>query len=58
MRKGFVTLLIVFVLRPSVQATDKIRIGVPELNAQFLPLALAEKRGTLKRMVFKVRSFA
>ncbi|HEY3154305.1 MAG TPA: ABC transporter substrate-binding protein, partial [Candidatus Binatia bacterium] len=48
MRKGFVTLLIVFVLRPSVQATDKIRIGVPELNAQFLPLALAEKRGYFK----------
>ena len=38
----FVTLL---VFHASVHALDKIRIGVPELNAQFLPLALGEKRG-------------
>jgi ABC-type nitrate/sulfonate/bicarbonate transport system substrate-binding protein len=38
-------LLIVVVYLPSANAADKIRIGVPELNAQFIPLALAEKRG-------------
>jgi ABC-type nitrate/sulfonate/bicarbonate transport system substrate-binding protein len=38
----FVTLL---VFHSSVHAVDKIKIGVPELNAQFLPLAIAEKKG-------------
>ena len=35
----------VLVLIASADAADKIRIGVPEFNAQFAPLALAEKRG-------------
>ena len=38
-------LFAVLVLYASAHAADKIKIGVPELNAQFLPLALAEKRG-------------
>src|SRR5215470_8902392 len=37
--------LIILVFQASVHAAGKIRIGVPELNAQFTPLALAEKRG-------------
>lgn len=36
--------LIILLLQNSTQAADRIRIGVPEFNAQFLPLALAEKR--------------
>jgi len=40
--------LIVLLLHASTEAADKVRIGVPELNAQFLPLALAEKRGFFK----------
>src|SRR4029077_15799876 len=42
------SLLTVFLLAALAHAADKIRIGVPELNAQFLPLALAEKRGFFK----------
>src|SRR5574341_2466660 len=45
MRTVLLALLAVFVLFASSNAADKIRIGVPELNAQFAPLALAEKRG-------------
>jgi len=45
MRKSLLVLLAIFLLHTRAQATDKIRIGVPELNAQFVPLALAEKRG-------------
>jgi len=37
--------LAILVFQSSAHAADKIRIGVPELNAQFVPLALAEKRG-------------
>jgi NitT/TauT family transport system substrate-binding protein len=40
--------LTILLLYNSTQAADKIRIGVPEFNAQFLPLAVAEKRGFLK----------
>ena len=40
--------LITLLLHASTEAADKIRIGVPELNAQFLPLAFAEKRGFFK----------
>ena len=40
--------LITLLLHASTEAADKVRIGVPELNAQFLPLALAEKRGFFK----------
>ena len=45
MKKILGALLVVFLFHASVHAADKIRIGVPELNAQFVPLALAEKRG-------------
>ena len=45
MKKFLGALLVVFLFHSSVNAADKIRIGVPELNAQFLPLALGEKRG-------------
>jgi NitT/TauT family transport system substrate-binding protein len=45
MKKFLGALLVVFLFHASVHAADKIRIGVPELNAQFLPLALGEKRG-------------
>jgi NitT/TauT family transport system substrate-binding protein len=48
MKKIFLALLSICVLHTSAHAVDKIRIGVPELNAQFLPLALAEKRGFFK----------
>ena len=37
--------LAILVFQSSAHAADKIRIGVPELNAQFVPLALVEKRG-------------
>jgi NitT/TauT family transport system substrate-binding protein len=45
MKKFLGAVLVLFLFHASVDATDKIRIGVPELNAQFFPLALAEKRG-------------
>jgi NitT/TauT family transport system substrate-binding protein len=45
MKKIFLALLSICVLHASAHAADKIRIGVPELNAQFLPLALGEKKG-------------
>ena len=41
-------MLVLFLFPISGHAADKIRIGVPELNAQFLPLALAEKRSFFK----------
>jgi len=40
--------LIILLLYNSTHAADTIRIGVPEFNAQFLPLDLAEKRGFFK----------
>lgn len=46
--KIILAFLIILPLSNSTQAADKIRIGVPEFNAQFLPLAVAEKRGFLK----------
>jgi NitT/TauT family transport system substrate-binding protein len=45
MNKILLACLTLFSLYASAHAADKIRIGVPELNAQFVPLALAEKRG-------------
>jgi NitT/TauT family transport system substrate-binding protein len=48
MKKFLGALLVLFLFPISGQAADKIRIGVPELNAQFLPLALAEKRSFFK----------
>jgi hypothetical protein len=44
MMKIILASLIILLLQNSTQAADRIRIGVPEFNAQFLPLALAEKR--------------
>jgi ABC-type nitrate/sulfonate/bicarbonate transport system substrate-binding protein len=38
-------LLTIFVLHTSVRAADRIRVGFPELAAQFIPLPLAEKKG-------------
>src|SRR6266496_4527701 len=40
--------LIILLLYNSTHGADKIRIGVPEFNAQYLPLHLAEKRGFFK----------
>src|SRR5438874_8099965 len=48
MMKVFWFLLTVLLLGGSAHAADKVRIGVPEFNAQFLPLAFAEKRGFFK----------
>src|SRR5919106_6590111 len=45
MMKIILASLIILLLQNSTQAADRVRIGVPELNAQFVPLALAEKRG-------------
>ncbi len=45
MKKIFLALLSICILHVSAHAADKIRIGVPELNVQFAPLALAEKKG-------------
>ena len=45
MNKVLVAIFTLLVLHATAQAVDKIRIGVPELNAQFIPLALAEKKG-------------
>lgn len=45
MMKIILALLTLFVLHAAARAADKITIGVPELNAQFVPLALAEKKG-------------
>jgi len=43
--KVLVVLFTLLVLHAWAHAADKIKIGVPELNAQYLPLHLAEKRG-------------
>ena len=48
MKKLLWLLLTVVGFFSSVHAADKVRIGVPELNAQFAPLALGEKRGFFK----------
>jgi len=40
--------LIIPLLPISTHAADKVRIDVPEFNAQFLPLGFAEKRGFVK----------
>jgi NitT/TauT family transport system substrate-binding protein len=45
MKKLFLALLGICILHASAHAGDKVTIGVPELNAQFIPLALAEKKG-------------
>src|ERR1700752_1508273 len=43
--KILLALVITLFLRPSVDAAEKIRIGFPDLAAQFVPLPLAQKRG-------------
>jgi ABC-type nitrate/sulfonate/bicarbonate transport system substrate-binding protein len=49
MKTTFVACLTIFLLCGSVQAADKIiRIGFPDLAAQFVPLPLGEKRGFFK----------
>jgi len=49
MSKPVVALLfIVLAQSVSVDAADRIRMGFPDLAAQFLPLSLAEKRDFLK----------
>ena len=45
MAKIFLALLCIYIFHAPAYAVEKIRIGVPELNAQFVPLALAEKKG-------------
>ena len=48
MTQVFMIFFTLLVFHASAHAVDKIKIGVPELNAQFLPLALAEKKGFLR----------
>src|ERR1043166_2537985 len=49
MKKAFITLLMNLLLCASLNAADKIlRIGFPDLAAQFMPLPLGEKRGFFK----------
>ena len=45
MRKILSALFAVFILAVSVHAAEKIRIGFPDLAAQFLPLPLGEVKG-------------
>ncbi len=45
MRNIIAGLLVIFSVTASVHAANKIRIGFPDLAAQFLPLPLGEKRG-------------
>ncbi len=48
MRKIVVGLLTIFVFHASVQAADKIRIGIPSTVGQFMTLPLAQKKGFFK----------
>jgi hypothetical protein len=48
MMKIILASLIIPLLPISTHAADKVRIDVPEFNAQFLPLGFAEKRGFFK----------
>ena len=45
MRKMIWVLLSVWIFLPSARAAEKIRIGFPDLAAQFLPLPLGEVKG-------------
>ena len=45
MNKVRVALFAVLILQASAHATDKIRIGFPDLAAPFIPLAIGDKRG-------------
>jgi hypothetical protein len=49
MKTAFLAALIILFLCEPIQAADKIlRIGFPDLAAQFVPLPLGEKRGFFK----------
>jgi NitT/TauT family transport system substrate-binding protein len=48
MKKFLGALLLLFLFHSSLQAADRIRIGVPQFAVQFITLPLAEKRGFLK----------
>ena len=45
MNQVFVACFAILVFQASVHAADKIRIGFPDMAAQFVPVALAQKRG-------------
>ena len=45
MSKIFMALLAISLLSSSVHGADKIRIGFPDMAAQFVPVLLAQKRG-------------
>ena len=53
MKKIFTALLSVFVLQCSVHAEDKIRIGFPDLAANFLSLPLGQKKGFFQEEGFQ-----
>ena len=42
---AFLTILAILAFQFSVHATDKVRIGFPDMAAQFVPVPLAQKRG-------------
>src|SRR5690242_15144093 len=59
MSKAVVALLfLVLAQSVAVDAADRIRMGFPDLAAQFLPLSLAEKRDFLKEQACRGNSFA
>ena len=45
MKKFLAALLVVFLLSASAHAADKIRIGFPDMAAQFVPVPLGQKLG-------------
>ena len=45
MRKTCMVLVTVFIFQASVEAADKLRIGLVDLSAVYMPLPLGEKRG-------------
>ena len=45
MKKTLLVILVFFAFSASGRATDKIRIGFPDLAAPFVPLAIGDKRG-------------
>ncbi|MGE5059019.1 MAG: hypothetical protein ACM3N3_07205, partial [Betaproteobacteria bacterium] len=49
LKRVFALIFLVFAQYPAVEAAaEKLRMGFPDLAAQFLPLPLAEKRDFLK----------
>jgi hypothetical protein len=58
MNKIVVALLITFLLQSPARAAEKIRIGFPDLAAQFIPLPLGQKGASLRRRDFKGNSSA